>query len=385
MPDFIFKIDNPYAEQIIQAYKEAGFETRYVGGCVRDSLLQRPVKDIDLATTALPQQSQDILQKHHIKVIPTGMAHGTVTAVIDQHSFEITTLRRDKDTDGRHATIEYSESWEEDAKRRDFTINALSANSNGEIFDYTDGLKDIEAKKLRFIGDAPLRIQEDYLRILRYFRFLSVLDWHDIDADALQACITYKSQLKSLSRERLHAELYKILLGAGAVRVAQLMSEHGILSDIIGDLNIDRFEHLMVLEQALNTADPLRRILALVGYDDIAVLEKFMVPTQRDKKRIGNLQKILKNNDWPTKKHLYFTGADAVFDHVFLNQDLEMLKELKEWRNPIFPILSDKVIEIAGGPGPKLGQLLKQGEDWWVEKDFQPDKDEILDYIKTIA
>ncbi len=243
--------------------------TRYVGGAIRDDLLGLPVSDIDLATRIPPDEVIGRLEKARIKAVPTGIDHGTVTAVSDGHPFEITTLRRDVSTDGRRATVAFTDDWQEDAARRDFTINALSADpSTGELFDYFGGLDDLERRHIRFIGDPLRRIAEDHLRILRFFRFHARFDGGEIDTAALEACAARANDLMALSRERIADELLKLLAVADPSSTVRIMLDRGILKPVLPEVAGDSLRNLKALIAAESAArlspDPIRRLAALL-------------------------------------------------------------------------------------------------------------------------
>jgi poly(A) polymerase len=374
---------NKDAITIITVLAAHGFETRFVGGCVRDDLLGRTIGDIDLATTALPEQVIRILSNSNIKTIPTGIDHGTVTAIIDQKPYEITTLRKDVATDGRHAKVEFSNDWQEDAQRRDFTINAISCDATGKLFDYCDGQADIAAKHLHFIGDAAQRIQEDYLRILRFFRFASVLDWDITDQATLKTCTRLAPHLKSLSRERVQSELYKLLSGKNYLRIVTIMKEYGILASLVDNLAIDRLKNTVEAEEKHTIKDAFRRLLALIGWQDIEALEKLIVLSKDNRKRLQDLQKIADNADWKLQKHLYFYGRQAVKDFFFLTQADWNFTVIKDWQNPEFPVKAEDIFDLTNGPGPIVGDYLKRMENYWIDQDFKPMKQELLTFLTS--
>ena len=256
-------------KKLLAALDDAHGGPRYVGGAVRDTLLGLPVSDIDIATALLPNEVMKRLQGTEIKSIPTGIDHGTVTAVVDGKNYEITTLRRDVATDGRRATVAFATDWQEDAARRDFTINALYADpKNGEVFDYFDGISDLEARRLRFIGDANQRIAEDYLRILRYFRFLARYGGGQIDADAIQACANGAHGLTALSRERIAQELTRILGLKDPVASVTLMIANGIFTPFLPELSASAANDLLrLVKREAQCAQPVSlatRFLALL-------------------------------------------------------------------------------------------------------------------------
>src|SRR3954471_17682648 len=250
----------------------AGGDTRYVGGCVRDTLLGLAVNDVDLATRLPPREVMARLAKARIKAVPTGLAHGTVTAIVEGVPFEVTTLRRDVATDGRRATIAYTEDWREDAARRDFTINALSADpSKLDVFDYFGGEADLAARRVRFIGDPLTRIAEDHLRILRFFRFHARFGEGAPDPEGLDACAARANDLMALSRERIADELTKLLALPEPAATVRLMVERGIFRPVLPEIDeagAARLERLVEREQAAETPpDPLRRLAALLPAD----------------------------------------------------------------------------------------------------------------------
>ena len=225
-------LHSPQTQKLLAAFSGEGI--RFVGGAVRDCVLGIEAADLDLATTLLPLQVIDLLEKSDISNYPTGLAHGTITAIIDGKSFEITTLRRDASCDGRHAEVEFGTDWEEDARRRDFTMNAIYMSASGELFDYFGGFQDAMAGRVRFIGDAKQRIQEDYLRILRFFRFFAVYGKGTPNAYALNACTEFASHINTLSGERIQAEMLKLLAAPSPFYALELMQKTGVFVQVFG-------------------------------------------------------------------------------------------------------------------------------------------------------
>ena len=271
LPDADWRV-RPGLDGLLAALGAADGLARYVGGAVRDGLLGLPVNDLDIATSIAPRDVVDRLKKAGIKAVPTGIDHGTITAVLPDGPVEITTLRRDVSTDGRRATIAYTDDWREDAARRDFTINALYADPlTGAISDYFGGIADLEARRLRFIGDAAARIAEDHLRILRYFRFLARYGDNELDSSAYDACVTAANSLMALSRERIADEMLKLLGVAAPVPALRLMIEGGILRPVLPEVTmagVDRVEGLIAREaQAGVPVSALRRLAALLPPD----------------------------------------------------------------------------------------------------------------------
>lgn len=367
-------LTRPEAQEIITSLNQAGFETRFVGGCVRDALLHREIGDIDLATTATPEQVTSILAAKNIQIIPTGIAHGTVTAVLNSIPFEITTLRRDLNTTGRHADVVFGTDWQQDAQRRDFTVNALSLAIDGTLFDYYGGQADLVGHVLRFIDDPAKRMHEDYLRLLRYFRFAAVLDWPLEHQPTLQTCRELAPFLISLSRERIQSELYKILAAPAAWRVCSVMEQYGIW-EVFAPQGID-----MARAQHIPASDPFLRLLALMGWHDPAALEQFVVLSTVQKRRIAVLLEI--DPSRPLHELLYYHGADAVRDYAALH---DMDWDVTGWRKPVFPLKAADIMDFAGGPGKQLGEMLRRAEFWWVANKFQPDADQLRAYLSSTS
>ena len=267
---------------VLAALAAAGAPARFVGGCVRDSLLDRPVQDVDIATPTPPDEVIWLLTEASIKAVATGLAHGTVTAVIGRAHFEITTLRRDVETDGRRAKVAFTKDWAADAARRDFTINALYLDPDGAIYDPTGGLADLRAGRVRFVGDAAARIREDYLRILRFFRFHAHYGRGEVDRAGLEACRALAAGVASLSGERLQGELLRLLGAADPTPVLRLMAAEGILAHILPEaIRIERLAGLIEVDRAV---DPLRRLAALVALDahlDLKLLYKLVYSCRR--------------------------------------------------------------------------------------------------------
>src|SRR5581483_12159264 len=254
-------LKRPQVVRVFQALSKNGAAIRAVGGAVRNSLLGLPVAEIDLATTALPERVMALARSADLKAVPTGIEHGTVTVVADGMPFEVTTLRRDVETYGRHAKIAFTEDWEEDARRRDFTLNALYADRDGTVFDPLGGYADLVAGRVRFIGKPEDRIKEDYLRILRFFRFNAYYGKGPLDPEGLAACVRLRVGLTQLSAERIAGELRRILVAPGAVRAVRALFDYGLLTDVLGGApRMMRFERLVAVEEALGLApDPALR------------------------------------------------------------------------------------------------------------------------------
>jgi poly(A) polymerase len=368
-------------KKILAALDDAYGGPRYVGGAVRDTLLGLPVSDIDIATALLPNEVINRLQDAGIKAIPTGIEHGTVTAAVDGKNYEITTLRRDVATDGRRATVAFATDWQEDAARRDFTINALyAAPKSGEVFDYFDGLNDLEARRLRFIGDANQRIAEDFLRILRYFRFLARYGGGQMDADAIQACANGAHGLTALSRERIAQELTRILALKDPVASVALMIANGIFTPFLPELSASAANDLQrLVEREAQYAQPVSlpaRFLALLTRDILAVDKVAARLKLSNKMREGFAQRL--RTDAPTPANIraiaYRADIDTARDAAMLyagEADLpECLARLEQWDIPTLSIKGGELIAMGLPAGPLVAKTLQAVEAAWIEADF---------------
>jgi poly(A) polymerase len=366
--------------------------TRYVGGAVRDDLLGLPVSDIDLATRIAPDDVIRRLEKARIKAVPTGIDHGTVTAVSDGHPFEITTLRRDVSTDGRRATVAFTDDWEEDAARRDFTINALSADpSTGELFDYFGGLDDLERRHIRFIGDPLQRIAEDHLRILRFFRFHARFDAGEIDTAALEACAARANDLMALSRERIADELLKLLAVANPSSTVEIMLDRGILKPVLPEVARDSshdLKGLIAAESAAGlTPDPVRRLAALLPRDS-AVAENVAVRLRLSNKARKRLACAAGTSEDAAQVLAYRLGTACAVDRLLLAGQSEAAGEIAGWHTPRLPIGGGQLIKRGLPEGPVVARTLKAIEDRWLTAGFptgQAFEDIVEDAIRSAA
>ena len=348
--------------------------TRYVGGSIRDDLLGLPVNDIDLATRIPPDEVMRRLEKARIKAVPTGIDHGTVTAVSDGHPFEITTLRRDVSTDGRRATVAFTDDWQEDAARRDFTINALSADpETGELFDYFGGLADLEQRHIRFIGDPLQRIAEDHLRILRFFRFHARFDAGEPDAAALQACTARANDLMGLSRERIADELLKLLAVANPSPTVAIMLSRGILKPVLPEIADDAkagLERLIATEnEARIDPDPLRRLAALLPRDS-AIVEDVAARLRLSNKARKRLACAAGQVEGPPPALAYRLGIQCAVDRLLLAGLAREAAETASWHSPRLPVSGGQLIKRGLAEGPLVARTLRRIEDAWVEAGF---------------
>lgn len=361
--------------------------TRYVGGAIRDDLLDHRVSDLDLATRIRPDEVMDRLAAAKIKAVPTGIDHGTITAVSDGKPVEITTLRRDVSTDGRRATVAFTEDWREDAARRDFTINALSADPvTGEIFDYFGGLPDLEDRHVRFIGDPLQRIAEDHLRILRFFRFHARFGQGEPDTAAVDACAARANDLMALSRERIADELIKLLGLPKPAPTVAIMLDRGILKPVIPEITGERvaaLESLIASERrALIPADGLRRLSALLPRDppiteDVAARLKL---SNKARKRLA----CAAGTDLmiSPKALAYRLGRDCAVDRLLLADAPAEASAIREWEMPKLPISGGSLIERGLNQGPVVAKTLRAIDQAWVEAGF-PDDDAFERLIAT--
>ncbi len=359
--------------------------TRYVGGAVRDALLELPVNDVDLATRLRPDEVVERLQAAGLKAVPTGFEHGTVTAVSDGHPYEITTLRRDVETFGRHATVAYTDDWREDAARRDFTINALMADPvSGEIFDYFGGLDDLGQRHVRFIGDPFERIAEDHLRILRFFRFHARFGRGNPDPAALKACTARANDLMALSRERIADELLKLLSVDDPVATVRVALERAILVPVIPEIAADAWTALQALTAAEREAkigpDPLRRLVSLLPREQLAAggVAARLKLSNRAKKRVACAADPDIGAD--PRATAYRAGVDCTVDRLLLAGRVDDARAIGRWIPPRLPVSGGALIKRGLVEGPIVSRTLRTIEDRWIAAGFPdgPDFDAIV-------
>ena len=347
--------------------------TRYVGGAVRDDLLGLPVSDIDFATRLRPEEVIERLEAAHIKAVPTGIEHGTITAVADGQPAEVTTLRADVATDGRRATVAFTDDWMADASRRDFTINALYADpDDGEVHDYFGGLDDLQAGRVRFIGDPLTRISEDHLRIMRFFRFHARFGQGEPDAAAIDACTTRANDLMALSRERIADELLKLLSLADPGATMALMLERGILKPVLPEIaSARRLTSLIAAETEAGLApDPIRRLSALLPADP-ETAEKIAARlklSNKARKRIA----LAADGDLSANRQAlaYWIGAESAQDRLLLAGRTQDAVALRDWPVPRLPITGGQLIKRGVPQGPLVAKTLHAIERRWVDADF---------------
>jgi poly(A) polymerase len=371
-----------------------GEEARVVGGAVRNALLGEPIAEFDVATTALPEEVVRRVTAAGFKPVPTGIEHGTVTVVIDSQPFEVTTLRQDVETFGRHATVRFGRDWKADAQRRDFTMNALSVTADGTVFDYVSGLADIEARRVRFIGDAATRIAEDYLRILRFFRFHATYGHGAPDPAGLAACIAARSGLDQLSRERVRMELIKLLVAPHATPTLAVMTEAGLLQTVLGGVpHLASFENMAKVEAAAGVqADPVHRLgaVAVRVAEDGERLWLRLRLSNAEHERLTSIGdgwwRISPESEEAARALLYRLGPQRFVDRVLVAwsrawpqgaadaawRELATLPE--RWAAPVFPLKAADFIARGVKRGPALGQAMRAAEEAWIAAGFPGDK-----------
>jgi poly(A) polymerase len=397
-------LERPDTARVFGALDSPGVETRAVGGAVRNTLLGRPVTEIDLATTALPDQVMASARKAGLKAVPTGIEHGTVTVIVDGTPFEVTTLRRDVETFGRHATVAFTENWEEDARRRDFTLNALYAASDGTVFDPLGGYEDVVAGRVRFIGDAEARIKEDYLRILRFFRFNAYYGEGPLDAEGLRASVRLRGGMAQLSAERIAGEVRRILAAPAAERAVEALFDHGLLVAVLGGVpRLERFGRLVAIEAAAGRGpDAALRLAALaifVAEDAERVAARLHLSNaERAVLALGAGDHATNGlpEEGAAKRLLYRLGATDYPACVMIGWAdaraapgdrswREALTLVERWQAPVFPLKGSDLAALGKVEGPALGALLRRLEAEWVAEGFAADRDRLMTRAKEIV
>jgi len=386
--------------RIFAAITQSGGKLRFVGGCVRDALLGKCVGDVDLACDLPPEKSVEIFKAANIKVSPTGIEHGTITAIADHKGYEITTLRRDVETDGRHAKVEFTGDWQADAARRDFTMNALYADPDGTVHDYFNGRDDLAKGLVRFIGSPEDRIKEDVLRILRFFRFHAWFGQGPADAAGLKACRDLAPSLPQLSVERVWREIAKLLAADNPAPAWRLMIDHQILPHILPEAtNITRLENLLISEKKFeNPTSNLARFAALLPQDAEAA-GKIAQKLKLSNRETAHLQALAtlpanlrgKLDPIPFRRMLYEYGPELCREAALLlaaedrAADLEpALTTAAAWEKPVFPLKGEDLLKIGLAPGPKVGETLRALEEWWASRDFRPSRQECVAAISSL-
>ena len=381
------------AARVLALLNSDGVEARVVGGAVRNELLGLPIGDIDIATSALPDEVVRRARAAGIKSVPTGIEHGTVTLVVDAQPFEVTTLREDVETFGRKAKVAFGRDWVRDAERRDFTINGLSVDADRIVHDYVGGLEDIEARRVRFIGDPDLRIAEDYLRILRFFRIHAAYGQGEPDRAGYLACIAGRTGLAALSAERVRAELMKLVVAPGAAGAVEAMAESGLLQTILGGVAYTGpFAAMIAVERGLGLPpDATRRLgaLAVAVTEDAKRLAPRLRLTNNEAKVLDSMGhrwwRLAGMDQARARRRLYRLGPERYRDRLLLAwaragadadaADWRDLAELPQrWSAPKFPLKAADFVARGIAEGPALGHVLTLAEDAWLAADFPLDK-----------
>ncbi|MBR0719288.1 CCA tRNA nucleotidyltransferase [Bradyrhizobium liaoningense] len=375
--------------RVLQLLNTDGEEARVVGGAVRNALLKLPHGDIDIATTALPEEVMRRAKSAGIKSVPTGLDHGTITLVIDGHPYEVTTLREDTETFGRKAKVAFGRDWVRDAERRDFTMNGLSVDAKGVVHDYVGGLADVAARRVRFIGDPDQRIAEDYLRILRFFRIHAAFGAGEPDRDGYLACIRGRAGLASLSAERVRMEMLKLLVANGASAAVLAMADGGLLQALIGGVAYTGpLTTMVAIERELGVdADATRRLgaLSVAVTEDAKRVATRLRLSNAEAKALDSMGhrwwRCASKDEASARRLVYRLGPERYHDRVLLawarlggDVSSSRWRELAElpqrWNAPKFPLKAADFIARGVAEGPLLGHVLTLAEDAWLAADF---------------
>ena len=393
LPDMAWLKTGPLAH-LLAVLDHAGEEARVVGGAVRDAMFGQRPHEVDIATTAMPGAVIERVRAAGFKAVPTGIDHGTVTVIVDGMPFEVTTLRADIETFGRKAKVAFGRDWQIDAERRDFTMNALSVDRTGAVFDYVGGLADIDARRVRFIGDPAKRIAEDYLRILRFFRFHATYGQAPPDRAGLAACVAARDGLTQLSRERIRMEMLKLLRAAHAAPTLAVMAETGLLEQVLAGVPLlASFENTCKVEQAIGVeADPVRRLgaLAVSVVEDAERLWQRLRLTNSEHARLTSIADGWSHvspahGEAAARELLYRLGPDRYVDRVLVawarspagaaDEDWKNLATLPaRWSAPKFPLKAKDFIRRGVERGPQLGAALAGAEQAWIAAGFPLDQ-----------
>ena len=373
--------------RLLGALAKGGIAARFVGGCVRNTVLGRPVDDIDIAVDKPPETVMRTLEAADLKVVPTGLRHGTVTAIVEGRPFELTTLRRDLETDGRRAVVAFTDDWRADAERRDFTFNALYADPDGTIWDPFDGRADLLAGRVRFIGDPDQRIAEDRLRVLRFFRFHAWFGKPPLDSAGFDACRRNAGTLSALSAERVAKELLRLLAAPAPADALAAMAEAGALDHWLPEYaGTARLKALVAREE---TADPLRRLAAIVSPSAATAVAKRLKLSTQDSLRLQlMLEPAVPGDPENRRAALYRLGTSLFVDRVLLEGPGDWQAALalaRRWTPPELPISGADALTLGLKPGPRVGALLEAVERWWIAGDFSADRAACLAELERLA
>ena len=379
---------------LFQSLGRAGVAARFVGGCVRNAVLERAIDDIDVAVDKPPETVMRALAASRLKSVPTGLKHGTVTAIVEDTRFELTTLRRDVETDGRRAVVAFTDDWLEDAGRRDFTFNALYADPDGTLYDPFDGRSDLAAGRVRFIGDADTRIAEDRLRVLRFFRFYAWYGRPPLDGAGFDACRRNAGALGGLSGERVAKELLRLLEAPAPADALAAMAEAGALDHWLPEYaGVARLGALIGRE---DRPDPLRRLASVLaaGTDATALGKRLKLSTQQALRLDVMLARepALDTAGGPKawRAGIYHLGNNLYADRLLLDSDASgdwraALALARSWTPPELPVSGGDALALGLAPGPRVGALIAAVERWWIDGDFSADRAACLAHLEQLV
>ena len=396
-------LHSPGVCAIFDLLDQDGEVGRVVGGAVRNCLMGQPVGEIDFATTLVPDRLIELAEANGVRAVPTGVEHGTVTLVVDGQGFEVTTLREDVDTDGRHAVVRFGRDWEADARRRDFTINAMSVDAGGVVRDPIGGLADLVECRVRFIGDPDRRIKEDYLRILRFFRFHAAYGWGPIDKSGLAAATRHRDGLRTLSAERLNHEIGRLLLASGAGGTVRDMEDAGLLLIVLGGISrARRLDTAIAIERDANIEPSYPRRLAALSVEivedaervaerlrlsraDALVLESGASMSERwqEPPEVEEAKEALYRAGW--RRFVDCLVHAAARSHGDHSDWSNLLLSLESWEPGQFSLTGKDVLAAGIGHGPEVGTVLAKLENWWISEHFGPDRAALLIRLRQMA
>lgn len=398
-------LTRPETRAVFEALAAGGAEARAVGGAVRNALMGTRVKDIDIATTALPEEVMQLAKNAGLHAIPTGLEHGTVTIAVAHIPFEVTTLRRDIETFGRHARVTFTTDWGEDARRRDFTMNALYCAADGTVHDPLGGYPDLTSRRVRFIGDARARIREDYLRTLRFFRFnAEYAQGQAPDPDGVAATVAEKAGLATLSGERIHTELLLLLAAPGAVSAIRTMQDAGLIEPLVGSSgDVERLERLVAIESALDREpDAILRLAALALNDrSPAELQDRLRLSGAETEKLAHASRTDPAFDPETSEDdacafIYRHGAKAFTDGALMawarsgdgpgnGERAQRVRLPGRWQAPRLPVRGSDVLALGIAAGPAVGRVIAKFETWWINAGYPHDQKQIADKLEELA
>jgi tRNA nucleotidyltransferase/poly(A) polymerase len=387
-------LERAETQRVLDALEKAGHVARAVGGAVRNTLIGEEAGDIDIATDAPPEEVKRACEAAGLKVVPTGLAHGTVTVVSGHIPYEVTTLRHDVETDGRHAKVAFTDDWEADARRRDFTMNALFCDRDGKILDLVGGYEDLLARRVRFIGDAAMRIREDYLRILRFFRFSAAYGRGQLDPDGLLAAVRARRGLDALSAERVRAELVRLIVARDAAPVVEVMAGTGILGDVLGGVAyLPAFGRLAARDSQTRRAPDAMLRLGALAVRIAEDTERLAGRLKLSSAEAAGLELAARQDELARLKPrllLYRLGPERFRFVLRLAEALDgrerdgVLGLPERWQAPRLPLRGDDLIGLGATPGPALGAVLARIEAEWIAADFSTGRAALIERAKEL-